>query len=219
MNVHKKNLLYLDSFIAHIKNYRKFSIHTIRAYTSDINHLIEYLGDDKLFVELNKYDLHEYVTTLSMGSSSKTLSRKVATLKSIFRFLCDEELIDYNISKSIKIPKVDKRLPNHISMDEMKSFFSKTINEIDISNRDILVIDIIYSTGIRVSECVAIQIKDIDMNKNTIRVIGKGNKNRLVVFGEKTKENIFNYLKSLDIDMNDFLFPTKSVKIEIYGYI
>ncbi len=190
MKVYKQNLLYLNNFLNYIENQRRYSVHTIRAYNTDLVQLIDYLGEDKKIINLNKYDLHEYVTSISKSISSKTLSRKIATLKSLFKFLCDEELINYNISKGIKMPKLGKRLPNHVSINEMKTFFKKTLEEVDISRRDLLIIDIIYSTGIRVSECASILIGDIDINKKTVKVLGKGKKDRIVIFGDKTKEKL-----------------------------
>jgi integrase/recombinase XerC len=216
MNLYKNNLSYINNFLSHIEIRRRYSEHTCRAYKSDLFHFLDYLGEDKSLIKINKYDLHEYVTFISKSLSSKSLSRKVATLKSLFKFLSTEELINYNISKSIKTPKVGKRLPNHISVDEMKVFFQKTLNEVDISSRDLLVIDILYSTGIRVSECVAILVRDININKKTIKVLGKGNKERIVVFGDKTKINIISYLNEILNDRNDFfLFPAQTTKRQL----
>ena len=92
----------------------------------------------------------------------------------------------------------------------MKVFFEKTLEEINISSRDLLVIDLLYSTGIRTSECVSIFIKNIDFDKKTIRVEGKGEKTRIVVFGDKTKQNILQYLDSEKLKNNaNYLFPSK----------
>ena len=102
MNPYKKNLLLINNFLDYVRNHRRYSEHTFRAYKNDLLHFIDYLGEDKMIIKINKYDLHEYVTSISKSISSKSLSRKVATLKSFFKFLCSEELIDYNISKSIK---------------------------------------------------------------------------------------------------------------------
>ena len=208
MQVIKKNILYLDSFVNYIKNQKRLSVHTVRAYEVDINQLIQYLGNKKEITHLDKYDLNDYVNSISKHCSAKTLSRKVATLKSMFNFLCDEDLISHNLGKSINSPKVEKLLPNHVTIKEMNSFFRDTIRNIDISYRDLLVIDIIYSTGIRVSECVNIRVGDIDLNNNTIKVTGKGSKMRLVIYGEKTKQNLVNYLENIDSNKGSFLFPS-----------
>ena len=111
MQVIKKNILYLDSFVNYIKNQKRLSVHTVRAYEVDINQLIQYLGNKKEITHLDKYDLNDYVNSISKHCSAKTLSRKVATLKSMFNFLCDEDLISHNLGKSINSPKVEKLLP------------------------------------------------------------------------------------------------------------
>ena len=209
MNRYKENLLQQESFISYIRDQRRYSEHTIRGYSTDLNQLMEYLGEDKKIIDLNKFDLHEYVILISKSISSKSLSRKIATLKSLFKFLSDENIIKFNISKSLKIPKTEKNLPNYLTIHEMEIFFEKTLNEIDISIRDLVVIDILYSTGIRVSECASIQLEYIDLNKRTIKVRGKGSKERIVVFGDKTKINIINYLDDQSDKRNKFLFPSE----------
>ena len=213
MNLYKNNLLEIEKFFDYIKNQRRFSEHTVRAYKNDLIHFVDYLGDNKNLIKMNKYDLHEYVTFISKSLSSKSLSRKIATLKSLFKFLSDEELINYNISKSIKTPKVGKKLPNHVSINDMEEFFQKTLHEIEISYRDLLVIDILYSTGIRVSECASILINDINLDQKTIKIFGKGKKERIVVFGKQTKKNIINYLNDISATKEKyFLFPSHSKK-------
>ncbi len=208
MSNYKGNLNKINLFLGFIKNQKKFSLHTIRAYKTDLTELIDYIGDQKAIVKINKYDLHEHITTISKKISSKTLSRKIASIKSFFKFLVDEDLVPINVTKSIKIPKIDKKLPNHLTKEEMRDFFTKTIDKIEIKFRDLIIIDILYSTGIRVSECCAILKQNISLSNNTINVLGKGNKNRLVVFGDQTKLNIEKYLTEELSNKSNFLFPS-----------
>ena len=93
MKMYKENLLQQKKFISYIKNQKKYSEHTIRGYNLDINQLVDYLGEDRKITQLNKHDLHEYVLFISKTISAKTLSRKIATIKSLFRFLSDEDVI------------------------------------------------------------------------------------------------------------------------------
>ena len=209
MNPYKQNLKHINLFLDSIENQRRYSKHTIRAYQIDLNQLVDHLGEEIRIIDLNKYDLHEYISLASKSISAKTLSRKIATIKSLFKFLIDENYIKNNISKSIRIPKVSKKLPNHLTLDEMNSFFAKTIEMIDIPLRDLVVIDLLYSTGVRASECISILINDIDFHNNTIRISGKGDKERLVVFGDKTKTNILKYIDNEIADSSKFLFPSK----------
>ena len=213
MNPYKQNLAHVGLFINFIQNQKRYSEHTIRAYRVDLNQLLDHLGEEIRIVELTKYDLHEYISIISKSISSKSLSRKIATIKSLFKYLVNENISRVNISNSIKIPKIDKKLPNHLTIDEMKVFFEKTLKVIDISSRDLLVIDLLYSTGIRASECVSIHIDSIDLDKKTILVEGKGRKTRIVVFGNKTKQNILKYLDGKLIKNNEnYLFPSKMKK-------
>ena len=213
MNPYKQNLVHVGLFIDFIQDQKRYSEHTIRAYRVDLNQLLDHLGEEIRIIELTKYDLHEYISIISKSISSKSLSRKIATIKSLFKYLVNENIARVNISKSIKIPKIDKKLPNHLTIDEMKVFFEKTLKVIDISSRDLLVIDLLYSTGIRASECVSIFIDNIDLDKRTIRVEGKGGKTRIVVFGDKTKQNILTYLNGKIIKNNaNYLFPSKVKK-------
>ena len=208
MNYYKENLIHMNDFFNFIKNQKKFSLHTIRAYKTDLTQFLDYIGEEKLITDINKYDLHEYVITISKNISSKTLSRRIASMKSFFKFLLDEKIISINITKSIKIPKTEKKLPNYLSKTEIREFFEKIINEIKISSRDLLIIDILYSTGIRVSECSSIEKQNISLSKKTIKIMGKGNKNRLVVFGLKTKKNILDYFNKSKNKKSKFLFPS-----------
>ena len=196
MNPYKKNLEHMKLFIDFIENQKRYSPNTIRAYKVDLNQLVDHLGEELAIIELNKYDLNEYISIISKSISSKSLSRKIATIKSLFKYLVDQNIVKVNISKSLKIPKINKKLPNHLTIDEMNTFFDKTLKIVDISSRDLLIIDLLYSTGIRASECIEISINNIDLNKNTIRITGKGGKTRLVIFGDKTKQNILSYLNT-----------------------
>ena len=212
MNPYKKNLEHISLFLDTIKNQKRYSKHTIRAYQVDLNQLADHLGDEIKIIDLNKYDLHEYISLISKSITSKTLSRKIATIKSLFKYLVDENYIKSNVSKSIKIPKISKKLPNHLTLDEMNSFFDKTVEILDIPLRDLVVIDLLYSTGVRASECISILISDIDLGNNTIRILGKGGKGRLVVFGDKTKDNLLIYINKEITNHAGFLFPSRLKK-------
>ena len=210
MNKYKKNIIIVNSFLKYIELNRRYSNHTIRAYKKDLFDFIDYLGEDVLVVEAKKYDIHEFVTQISKSLSTKSLARKIATLKSFYKYLVDDDIIEINITSSIKIPKIEKKLPNYLTVDEMNNFFEKTISELEISKRDILIIDLLYSTGIRVSECAGIRFSDLSLNRNSIRIYGKGKKSRLVLYGDKTNANLASYIES--IDKSIFLFPSNHKK-------
>ena len=212
MNPYSENIKLLKFFIDFLSSKKRFSSHTIRAYRTDIEQLIDHLGEDILIKDLNKYDLHEYVSTISKSITSKSLSRKIATIKSLFKFMVAENIIENNISKSIKAPKISKKLPNHLTIDEMNLFFDKSLDMVEMPLRDLSIIDLLYSTGIRVSECASILISNINFKNNSIKILGKGKKERIVLFGDKTKKNLMRYMDQENIQIDGYLFISGNKK-------
>ena len=212
MNPYSENIKLLKFFIDFLSSKKRFSNHTIRAYRTDIEQLIDHLGEDILIKDLNKYDLHEYVSTISKSITSKTLSRKIATIKSLFKFMVAENIIENNISKSIRAPKISKKLPNHLTIDEMNLFFDKSLDMLEMPLRDLSIIDLLYSTGIRVSECASILISNINFKNNSIKILGKGKKERIVLFGDKTKKNLMRYMNQENIQIDGYLFISGNKK-------
>ena len=206
MNPYKANIKLLNFFIDFLSSKKRFSIHTIRAYRIDIEQLIDHLGEDVMIKDLSKYDLHEYISTISKSITSKSLSRKIATIKSLFKFMVSENIIENNISKSIRAPKISKKLPNHLTIDEMNLFFNKSLDMIEMPLRDLSIIDLLYSTGVRVSECASILISNINFKNNSIKILGKGKKERIVLFGDKTKKNLMRYINEENIHIDGYLF-------------
>ena len=212
MNPYSENIKLLKFFIDFLSSKKRFSNHTIRAYRTDIEQLIDHLGEDILIKDLNKYDLHEYVSTISKSITSKSLSRKIATIKSLFKFMVAENIIENNISKSIRAPKISKKLPNHLTIDEMNLFFDKSLDMVEMPLRDLSIIDLLYSTGIRVSECASILISNINFKNNSIKILGKGKKERIVLFGDKTKKNLMRYMDKENIQIDGYLFISGNKK-------
>ena len=212
MNPYSENIKLLNFFIDFLSSKKRFSSHTIRAYRTDIEQLIDHLGEDILIKDLNKYDLHEYVSTISKSITSKSLSRKIATIKSLFKFMLAENIIENNISKSIRAPKISKKLPNHLTIDEMNLFFDKSLDMVEMPLRDLSIIDLLYSTGIRVSECASILISNINFKNNSIKILGKGKKERIVLFGDKTKKNLMRYMNQENIQIDGYLFISGNKK-------
>ena len=208
MNPYRANIKLLNFFIDFLSSKKRFSDHTIRAYRIDIEQLIEYLGEDIVIKDLNKYDLHEYISTISKSITSKSLSRKIATIKSLFKFMVSENIIENNISKSIRAPKISKKLPNHLTIEEMNLFFNKSLDMIEMPLRDLSIIDLLYSTGVRVSECASILISNINFKNNSIKILGKGKKERIVLFGDKTKKNLMRYIDEENIQIVGYLFKS-----------
>ena len=205
----------IEKFLFSLEFHKKYSPHTIRSYRIDLYSFCNFANSKfKKIESFSKYDLHDFILEVSSrGFSSKTLSRKVASLKSFYNYLSENQMIENNLAKNIRMPKIEKRLPEYVGEDEMKNIFMLSSNN-PIFIRDILMIDLMYSTGIRVSELVSIKLLDIETEQKTIRVLGKGKKHRIVVFGDPTQQNLKRFLSVRSVLYSKvksiYLFPSKN---------
>ncbi len=206
-----KKKIILD-FLSYIKNEKKFSNHTIRAYEYDLNEFKNFLNKYSKGIEIQNIQassLQFFIQTLSkIGLEGKTIQRRVSTIKSFFKYLTENQIIDYNIAELIHVPKASKRLPYLLSENEIIKLMK--LPDLSCYNgiRDKSILEILYSTGLRISELKSIKLDDIDLNKKLIKVLGKGNKERYVILGKESLNSLADYLKIRDdIKNNYFLYP------------
>ena len=139
--------------------------------------------------------------------SNKSISRHLSSLRTYYDFLKKENIVTENIFKNVKNPKIEKTIPNFISHGKLNEIFT-SFNDSDLDIRNRLVIELLYATGLRVGELVNIKIKDIDFGAQSIKVLGKGSKERYVFYNNTTKEVLKKYLvvrKKLQKKENDYL--------------
>ena len=207
-----KNIKIIEDFLSYIKNERKFSNHTIRSYRNDLMQFDKFLSeyDDSLnFINIDKTAIQIYIEYCSKKNfSDKTLLRRVATIKSMYRYLTQEGRVDYNIASLIISPKIAKRIPNYLSEKEVTELMSlPDLNTIK-GNMHRSILEVFYSTGLRISELVRIKNKDFNNKKNIIKVLGKGNKERIVILGINASDTIKNYLRVSQNSHNIYLYPS-----------
>ena len=186
-----------EKFIDYITNEKNYSDYTITAYTKDLNTFFFFLKT----IEKNKIDqidysvIREYLTWLyNKKYSKKTISRKISTLRSFFRFLLLNKIIDKNPMILISNPKEDKKLPVFLHSNELEALLEIPNVKTPLGQRNKLIIELLYSTGIRVGELVNLKINDFNLYNCTIKVMGKGNKERYVIFGKILKELLIEYM-------------------------
>ena len=219
-NLDNKNQI--DEFLNYLKDIRKYSEHTIRNYEIDLIQFIKYLYkcDSKILIlESNKEDIKEYLFSLhAKKMSDKSIARKVASLKSIFNYMSKNNIVDKNILSSIKTPKISKKLPHLLSLDEIDKLFS-----IELTNDQILmemcILELFYATGIRISELAKLKVKNIDMQEKTIKVVGKGNKERIVILGNTLITILRKYMDVFYNDNQVYLFPPLINKNKLSDHI
>ena len=211
----------IESFMLTLEKERNFSLHTIKAYKNDLNRFNYFLNNTlsrKKLAKINRNDIRKFLAEeYDNGYSSKTVARRLATIKSYFKYLVKTELIQENISIHINSPKVPKKLPNFVDKNLIDTLMKTPSLDTHIGIRDKAVLELFYSTGMRLSELVNMNIGDFEINKKLIRVIGKGNKERMIPYGRAAESAIKNYLKIRNLSLkpafaNKPLFVNSSEK-------
>lgn len=183
---------WIDSFINYLKYEKNFSEYTIKSYKIDLDEFYEFSSNKEVDFKLIK----TYLKSLyEKKYKTKTISRKVSSLKSYFKYLESENLIKENPMRLISNPKIEKTLPNYLNYDDLEKLLSYPDIKTKYGLRDALILEMLYSSGIRVSELANMKIKDIDFHDKKILILGKGNKERYVYYGFKCEKLLKEYLK------------------------
>ena len=205
----------LDDYLKYLKYNRNYSDNTIISYEKDIKEYLLYLQRECLDMYDVKYSdirlLLDYYDKEKLKNYS--IRRKISSLKGFYKYLTREGKIDDNPFSYVTLPKCEKKLPQYLNYNEVIEMFETvdTSNLLGLRNR--LIIELLYATGVRVSELVNIKINDIDINNRSIKVIGKGNKERIVFFNEITKKILNKYLsESSDLRREDYLIINNNGK-------
>lgn len=190
-----KNILY--AFIEYIQIERNYSEYTVKFYRQDIEQFYLFMIEQGIS-SLNKveyFDARLYLTKLYEKKYSRTsLARKISSLRSFYRFLMREQLVKENPFSLLSQSKKQSKIPKFFYEEEMEKLFDVCNGESNLDKRNLTLLEILYSTGIRVSECANIKIKDIDLEFDTILVKGKGKKERIVLFGNFANEALKDYI-------------------------
>ena len=210
------NKILINDFISYLLKEKKFSQNTVRAYNNDLLQFLEFINSYDSNVSLLKIDrtaIQFFIQKLSKQLvSDKTLLRKVSTIKSFYNYLVYNGKIDNNIAKMISSPKISKKLPHYLTKNEIKNLMRLTDLSTNKGIRDKSILEIFYSTGMRISELVNIRKRNINLDKKIIKVLGKGNKERTVILGDSAVISIKNYLSKNSRSMNKFLYPSINSK-------
>ncbi len=190
----------LISFFDYLSYEKKYSSHTVTSYKNDIFQFIKFISEDETHVinlsEINYQHIRAWVSDLiNHKITPRSVNRKLSSLKSLFKYLQRQKLIDVNPLSKISGPKIPKRLPVFVDEQQMENLFSKVVFEGNFNGlRDRLILDLLYQTGIRRSELKNLKERDIDIYNSTIKVLGKRNKERIIPISLELKRNLSNYL-------------------------
>jgi len=193
---------YIDKFLNYLKVEKNSSVHTLINYSVDLKELSSFTGSIEL-KDIDVLEIRKFLVSLRQkGFKKVTIARKMACLRSFFKFLCREGHLKLNPMVGLVGPKLDKKLPIFLSEDDV----SKLLDTPDIKDifglRDKAILETLYSTGVRVSELVGLNVEHIDFISGVIRVYGKGKKERLAPIGDRALRIIKSYLQKRGKDVS-----------------
>lgn len=202
----------LDLFLSHISIEKGLSSNTLEAYSRDLNRFLNFVNTTD-FNKIDRKDIHNYIVSLyDLGIDPRSISRAVSAIKSFFSFLIKENYITLNPSINIRSPKFNKILPEVLTLEEVNNLLNAVNLDTWEGIRDRAMLELLYASGLRVSELINLKKEDINMEDGFIIVrIGKGGKDRLTLIGESAKNWIRKYLDvSLDkLKVLDYIFITR----------
>ncbi|MBN2693963.1 tyrosine recombinase XerC [bacterium] len=185
---------YIEQFLNYLKIQRRLSTHTLRAYKTDLAQFEESLKGKELLA-ITTLDVRNFVHKLHNQKMDPTsVSRHLSAIRSLFKYLIGEKIVDKNPAKEVSNPKTPTKMPSYLTEDVMEHFLNTPDTENLSGARDKAILELLYATGLRVSELVSINKEQIDYENKSIIVKGKGKKERLVLFGSYAQDAIKKYL-------------------------
>jgi integrase/recombinase XerC len=198
---------HLDAFLKFLALNRDASAHTVRAYESDLSQFLDHTAaasgvtrDALDPARLDRGALRAFLADLHrQGQSRATAARKLAAVRTFLRYLRREGAIDDNPGALVATPKLDVRMPAHLSEAEMNALLSAPAGDSPLSRRDRAILELFYASGLRLSELAGLDLDDVNLSARMVRVLGKGRKERLVPFNTSTAKAVREYLKDRDL--------------------
>ena len=204
-------ILYLSenikSFIDYLNYQKGYSKHTIRNYLIDLTQFNDYLISHRNTIsekekslkpdDIKPETIRKYLGGLHKDLSRASMARKLSAIRSFYLFLEKQGKCRQNPARDIATPKQKKYLPTYLAVDDVFRLLENTPMKDPLGLRDLAILEVLYSCGIRVSELEALNLSSIDHAEQTVRVIGKGNKERIVPIGKKALESVNNYLEGI----------------------
>src|ERR1051326_5695288 len=211
----------VQGFLDYLRFEKRFSAHTVTAYSTDLEQLAEYLSVSYTITdirEVNHSIIRSWIVKLMEEKvSSRSVNRKITTLKTFYRYLLREKAVNVNPMLKIQAPKLSKRLPAFVEKPGMDNLLEEvSFGEDGEGARNKLILEMFYATGMRLSELTGLKVQDIDLNKMTVKVLGKRNKERIIPVHQTLKDSIKAYLSMREKEgysESEFFFHKKGKKL------
>ena len=216
----------VQNFLNYLKFEKRYSDHTLVAYTTDLNQFVSFILLEfkiECFKEVSHSIIRSWISCLlESGVSPRTVNRKITTLKSLFKFLLQEDVITENPTQKIISPKISKKLPVFLEESKMEDLFDKiNFPETFEGQRDKLILDVFYMTGVRLSELINLNLSNIDFQKSILKVVGKRNKERIIPLSPILLDSLKKYTENNNI-YNVLFVNSMGVKLtskKVYGIV
>ncbi len=203
----------LEEYKDYLEYQKNYSLYTVENYCSDIEQFLDYIKAENIdFKRVEYSDLRFYLMYLKdeKCENNSSIDRKLSALRGFYKFLANEGVIQNNVFSLMSGLKKEKKLPRYFEYNELEELFNVSDLKTPLGQRDRLILEMLYGTGVRVGELVAIKVSDIDLGSRTILILGKGNKERRVTYGEYCDEILKLYLSDgyqrLNIKNTSYLF-------------
>lgn len=203
----------LTAFLAYLEVQKNYSVYTRNNYQRDIEDFLTFCNDRRIsYLEITYPDAQSYLVYLyeEKNNQASSVSRKISAIRRFYQYLSNQNITQNSSFSLLKLPKKEKKLPKFFAYNELEELFCIPNQSTPLGQRDALILEMLYATGIRVSELVGIEIEDIHLVDKTIHILGKGNKERIVYFNQATANRLKKYLadgrKILNQEQLSFLF-------------
>jgi integrase/recombinase XerC len=187
----------IDAFLQYLAQEKRMSPHTVKNYQRDLNYLLLFCEQSDLIVwqAIKSSHIRQFISQLHrQGLASRSIQRQLSAIRSFYRFLIREGLVDNNPAQTVQAPKGEKRLPSTLDVDQMSGLLDGTPQNTFIGGRDRAMMELFYSSGLRLAELARLNLRDVDFGDQLIHVLGKGNKQRIVPVGSKAIKALQNWL-------------------------
>lgn len=202
----------IDDFKTYLLIDKKYSNNTINSYSNDLLKYYNYMKQKNIKLDnIKKEDIQDYIKSLKEnGIDNRSISHNISVIRSFYKFLLIQKYITNNPIMFIEMPKLKKSLPKVLSIEEIEKLLNIKLDD-DFSFRNKAMLELMYATGLRVSELVNLKINDIDYDMEVLKTMGKGRKERIIPIGDYAMEALKNYVfehrnSMLKKDYNDYLF-------------
>ena len=202
----------LESYIDYLQYQKGYSSYTVESYYNDINEFLEYCSKEAIDYKNIEYsDTRIYLMYLKEEKKdiNSSVNRKLSALRGFYKYLVSKKIVKNNVFSLLNGQKKSKKLPRYFEYNELEELFSVPNTSTSKGQRDLLILEMLYATGVRVGELVNIKVKDIDRSSRRILILGKGNKERNVEYGEYCEDILNKYLaygrKELNTSNSDYL--------------